>query len=78
MLEEMIELTAEDAAHFGCTAELAHLRTIRGRGTSATRQIAVLEAALAAGQDRPAALRAVVDDLIAQTVADLGPPQPAG
>lgn len=78
LLEEMIELTAEDAARFGCTAELAHLRTIRGRGTSATRQIAVLEAALAAGQDRPAALRAVVDDLIAQTVADIEAPGAAG
>ncbi len=71
LLDDLYALTAEDAAHFGCEAELAHLRTMHARGTSAERQLAVLEAALAAGASRMEALCVVVDDLIAQTVVDL-------
>ncbi len=39
LLEELFELVAEDAAYFGCTAEIAHARTIVQRGTSADRQL---------------------------------------
>jgi carboxylate-amine ligase len=68
LLEEMIELCAEDAAHFGCTAELLSARTILARGTSADRQRSVFQAALAGGAAKDEALKAVVDHLIAETV----------
>lgn len=71
LLEEMIELTYEDAVHFGCEAELLHAREILRRGTSAHSQVRVFEEALAAGADRQEALKAVVDWLIAETVRDL-------
>ncbi len=61
-------LTAEDAQHFGCTAEVGAARDILARGTSADRQRAVFNAALAAGVLRKAALEQVVDHLIAETV----------
>ncbi|MFP1633430.1 carboxylate-amine ligase [Zhengella sp. ZM62] len=63
LLEEMIELTAEDAAHFGCETEIAHLRTMLESGTSAERQRGVFNAALEAGADRQEALCAVVNAL---------------
>src|SRR5699024_3559226 len=40
LLEELLELTAEDAAALGCTKEVASLRDIIKRGTSAHRQVA--------------------------------------
>lgn len=67
LLEEVLELVAPDAAHFGCEAELAHARTILARGTSAHRQRAVYDRALADGADAETALRAVADFLIAET-----------
>ncbi len=71
LLEEVIELVAEDAAHFGCEAEIAHARAILERGTSAHRQIAAYEAAKQAGAEDTEALRAVVDMLIEETTAGL-------
>jgi glutamate---cysteine ligase / carboxylate-amine ligase len=71
LLEEILALIAEDARYFGCEAEAAHAREILARGTSAHRQIAVFEAALAAGASRTEALAAVVDWLIAETVRGL-------
>lgn len=68
LLEELIDLCRPDAEHFGCLAELESARNILSRGSSADRQLAVYEAALAAGQDKSAALRAVVDHLTAETV----------
>ncbi len=69
LVEEIIALVAEDAAAIGCAAEIAHLREIVKGGTSADRQVRAFEAALAAGADRPEALRLVVDQLIAETQA---------
>ncbi|MGD9742403.1 MAG: carboxylate-amine ligase [Dongiaceae bacterium] len=69
LLEEMLTLVAEDAAHFGCEAEIGGARTILGRGTSAHRQLATCKAALDAGEDRATALRRVVDQLVAETAA---------
>ena len=63
LLEEMIELTAEDAAHFGCETEIGHLRTMLESGTSAERQRAVFNSALEQGADRQEALCAVVNAL---------------
>ena len=71
LLEELLSLVEEDAEALGCTAELAHARTIISRGTSAHAQRRAYEAALAAGADRQEALAAVVDLLINETVADL-------
>ncbi len=69
LLEELIELTWDDAEHFDCVAEMRQAREILKRGTSAHRQIAVYETALAAGADKREALVKVVDFLIEETVA---------
>lgn len=71
LLEEILELIAPDAAHFGCEAEVAHARTILDRGTSAERQRQVYRDALAAGAAPPEALKRVVDWLVEETVAGL-------
>ncbi|MBV9685652.1 MAG: carboxylate-amine ligase, partial [Alphaproteobacteria bacterium] len=68
LLEEILSLIDLDARHFGCLMEVQHPREILARGTSAHRQLAVFEQALAAGADRAEALAAVVDWLIAETV----------
>jgi carboxylate-amine ligase len=77
LVEEMLELFAEDAAHFGCRKELAHARTILARGTSAHRQLAVYSEALTRGAGHEEALRAVVDSLVAETLADVQSAAPA-
>jgi len=68
LLEELLELVQEDATHFACAAELAHARTILARGTSAHRQRAAFERARAQGAEERAALNAVVDLLIEETL----------
>jgi glutamate---cysteine ligase / carboxylate-amine ligase len=70
LVEELIDLVAEDADALGCGAELADLRRIAREGSSARRQRIVREAALAAGADEAAALRAVVDHLMAEFLED--------
>ena len=72
LVEELIELLRPDAEALGCVVELEHTRTICRRGTSADRQLAVYKEALNAGATDDEALKAVVDTLIADTVA---PPQ---
>ncbi|ABC23262.1 carboxylate-amine ligase [Rhodospirillum rubrum] len=72
LIEELLELIAPDAAVFGCQAEVLHARTILHRGTSAHNQLRVFAEARAGGMTRDEALVAVVDHLIAQTVAPLG------
>src|SRR5690606_22257774 len=61
LLEELIELVAEDADALGCLAELEHARSILSRGTSAHRQLAVRADAIAGGASPEEADRAVVD-----------------
>ena len=73
LLEEMVELVREDAEELGCTAELAHVHTILERGTSAHRQRRMLGAAIETGKSREEALKAVVDDLIEASGANLSP-----
>lgn len=68
LLEELFDLIAEDAAYFGCVAEVAQARTILERGTSADRQLARYEAAKALGASDEAALIAVVDGIIEETM----------
>lgn len=67
LVEEIIERTAEDAAALGCVAEVAHAREIVENGTSAERQIAVYEQAVAAGASPDEASRLVVDHLLIDT-----------
>jgi carboxylate-amine ligase len=71
LLEELIELVREDAAFFGCHAEIEHARRILVRGTSAHRQLALYREALAAGTPPRDALNAVVDWLIEETVRNI-------
>ncbi|MGH6720432.1 MAG: glutamate-cysteine ligase family protein, partial [Alphaproteobacteria bacterium] len=71
LLDEMLDLVRPDADALGCVSEVEHARTIIARGTSADRQLHVYRAALAAGADATEAMRAIVDTLIADTVADL-------
>jgi len=68
LLEEIIALVEPDARHFGCVEEVGHAREILARGSSADRQLAVYDRAVAGGASRPEALTAVVDWLIAETV----------
>ena len=75
LLEEIIELVADDAKRLGCTREVRAVRDIVARGTSAHRQVAVYEKALADGADEEEALRAVVDWLVAETVAGVALPK---
>jgi carboxylate-amine ligase len=67
LLEEILTLIDQDARHFGCLAEVSHARQILARGTSAHRQLAIFDEALAAGATRHEALAAVVDWLISET-----------
>lgn len=68
LLEELFELVAEDADHFGTTAEVQHARKVLERGTSADRQLARFEEAKALGGDDHAALVAVVDEIVKETM----------
>lgn len=69
LVEELIDFARESAVELGCLPEVEQAREILRRGTSADRQRRVLAAALDKGADRTEAMRAVVDDLIAETVA---------
>jgi len=74
LLEEILDLIREDAAHFGCIAAVEHARAIAADGTSADRQLAVWKAAIADGIDPHEAQQRVVDHLIAETVEGIGTP----
>ena len=64
LIEELIVLVADDAAFFGCQAEIAHLRTIIVRGTSADLQLRRYQQLVASGANHETALSGVVDHLI--------------
>jgi glutamate---cysteine ligase / carboxylate-amine ligase len=68
LTEELIALTAEEAKKLGCRAEVEHLRKIVTAGTSADRQLSVYQKTLEAGGDEDAALKDVVDHLMAETL----------
>lgn len=71
LLDELIELTAEDASALDCEAEILHCRKIIARGTSAHRQLETYAAALGRGSSSEQAVRDVVDMLIEETVREL-------
>lgn len=68
LMEELIDLTREDAEHFGCVAEVENARAIIGRGTSAHNQVATYHAALEDGATGWEALAKVVDWLAEETM----------
>ncbi|TYC65848.1 carboxylate-amine ligase [Stappia sp. BW2] len=67
MIEELIELIQPDAVHFGCEADVAHLREIAARGTSAERQLKLAGDIPEDGQIPQDTLVKVVDQLISET-----------
>ncbi len=71
LLEELIELVAEDGEALGCMAEIEGARDILEQGTSSTRQRLVYQDAILAGDSHDAALRAVTRHLITEFHADL-------
>ncbi|HVR32374.1 MAG TPA: carboxylate-amine ligase [Acidimicrobiia bacterium] len=68
LVDELIELVRPDAEELGCIDEVEHARVIAAEGTSARRQVDAYEGALASGLSNDEALRAVVDELIADTL----------
>ena len=72
LLEELIELLAQDATEFGVREELRHARKIVQDGTSAHRQLDVYRTAKNDGADDREALNQVVDELIEDTMYGLG------
>lgn len=78
LLEEWLTMIAEDAAYFGCEAEVSHARNIVAAGTSADRQLNVYESAMAKGASSAESLRAVVDHLIQETASGGHAPLGAG
>ncbi len=74
LIEEFIELLAQDAIEFDVRDEVRHARTIVAKGTSAHRQIATYEAALEDGASEHEALQSVVDELIVDTMYQIEVP----
>jgi len=68
LLDEILNLLEQDAEALGCMAEINHARTIIERGTSAHRQLAVFEQAMADGADQATAFCRVVDWLREETL----------
>lgn len=71
LLEEMIELTMQDAEQLGCVAEVEAARDILKRGTAAERQRAVFQDSVQAEKPRDEALRDVVRHLVDEFHTDL-------
>lgn len=70
LLADTLETVHRDAEELGCAAELENALQIPQRGTSADRQIRCYEEAVRQGRSPDAALREVVDMLVAETVRD--------
>ena len=68
LIDEFIELLAQDAIEFDVRDEVRHARTIVAEGTSAHRQIATYQAALEGGASEHEALQSVVDELIVDSM----------
>jgi glutamate---cysteine ligase / carboxylate-amine ligase len=69
LIDELLDLIAEDAAVLGCEKEVRHSLKIATGGTSADRQVQLYEKMIAGGAGTEKALTGVVDSLIAETVA---------
>jgi len=64
LMDELIEMTAEDAAALGCSDEVARVAGMARRGSSADRQRRLFQDGLTAGKTSHEALVPVVDMLI--------------
>jgi len=71
LLDELCSLVAQDARALGCEDEIAGVRDILTRGTSAHRQLKSYELERASGASVEDSLKAVVDTLIADTAEGL-------
>ena len=69
LVDELIDLVSPDSEALDGVDEIGHLRTICARGTSASHQLAVCQAAHDAGADDDEALAEVVQHLIEHTLA---------
>ena len=68
LVEEFIEVLAQDAVEFDVREEIRHARDIVKDGTSAHRQLATYHSSLADGASDEEALKAVVDGLIVDSM----------
>ena len=68
LIDELVEMLRPEAESLGCLAEVEHAREIVAQGSSADKQLAVHQEALAAGATPVEASRAVVDWLIDATI----------
>jgi carboxylate-amine ligase len=73
LVDELIDLVGQEADALGCRKEVEHARRIAAEGASADRQLAVCGKAVEAGESEAAALRAVVDHLMAETLEGCDP-----
>jgi len=71
LIDEMLSHVSEDAEALGCEKEIADVRQILSRGTSAHRQLKDYELEIANGASVEDSLKAVVDTLIADTAEGL-------
>jgi carboxylate-amine ligase len=71
LLEEILELTREDALALDCLEEVERAREILHRKTSAHQQLNSYHRALSEGASKQEALEAVVDFLIEESIAGL-------
>lgn len=71
LIDDLLALVSEDAEALGCEKELADVRQILSRGTSAHRQLKDYELERASGANIENSLKAVVDTLIADTAEGL-------
>ena len=71
LMDEILTLVSEDAVALGCEKELADVRQILSRGTSAHRQLKGFELERASGASVEESLKSVVDTLITDTAEGL-------
>lgn len=68
LVDEIIELVAEDAEFLDCSKEIQRLRVILKEGTSAHRQLDTYQKAIDSGVCHDEALKLVVDHLVSETL----------
>ncbi len=70
-MDELLDLTYEDAKLLGCEKEVLAAKGILKRGTSTHRQLKTYESSKTKGSSTDESLKNVVDQLIAETAAGL-------
>jgi len=68
LIEELLDMVAEDSEALNCVSQLAHVRDIVKNGASAHRQLEVYKQTKADGKTHEEALDAVVDMLVEETI----------